>query len=55
MEYLTMHEIAERFGVHFQTVRNWTIKGAPWYKTGKTVRFKLDEIEEWLKKGATND
>jgi len=55
MEYLTINEIAEKFGVHYQTVRNWVTQGMPCYKNKSFIKFKLSEVEEWLKKGATND
>ena len=51
MGFMTREQLAEHFGVHYNTVRNWIDRGAPCYKNGCFVRFKLDEIEKWLKKG----
>jgi excisionase family DNA binding protein len=33
------------------TIYNWVRQGMPHYKYRKTLRFKLEEVEEWLKEG----
>jgi len=47
----TIYEVAEIFGVHWQTVRNWIREGRiKAVKIGKSVRISIEEIER-LKKG----
>lgn len=43
---LTIHEAAERIGVHYQTIRNWMKAGQIDYrKWGHTVRIPLEALE----------
>ena len=44
-------QVAERFGISVSTVNNYMREGMPYYKigAGKLVRFKLDEVEKWIK------
>lgn len=47
----TIYEVAELFGVHWQTVRNWIKDGKiKSIKIERTVRIPDEEIER-LKKG----
>lgn len=42
-------DISEVFQVTERTVKNWLTQGMPKYQIGKTVRFDLDEVKEWMK------
>ena len=46
---LTTNELAELMKVTTQSIYNWRKQGMPFYKIGKSVRFDLEEIREWLK------
>lgn len=47
----TIHEAADLFGVHWQTVRNWIKSGEiKAIKIGRSVRIPDEEIER-LKRG----
>jgi excisionase family DNA binding protein len=38
-------------GLRPQTLRNWRIarKGPPYHKFGRAVRYRLEDLEDWLK------
>jgi excisionase family DNA binding protein len=41
-------------GVNKDTIRNWIEKDViPAYKVGKQWKFKISEIDEWIKSGAS--
>lgn len=48
---MTTEEVAKYFGKNTSWVRTAVLNlGIPHYKLGKQYRFKIHEIEEWLKK-----
>lgn len=48
---LDVKELSEVLGVKRSTIYYWVFKNyIPHYHLGKLVRFKTDEIEDWLKK-----
>jgi len=48
----SLEEVAEYLGVNKDTVRNWIKKqDIPACKIGKLWKFKLSEIDEWVKSG----
>lgn len=48
----TMDEVAEHLKVNKDTIRTWIRENKiPNYKVGKQYRFKLSEIDEWIKSG----
>ncbi|UFJ40407.1 helix-turn-helix domain-containing protein [Brevibacillus humidisoli] len=48
----SLEEVAEYLGVNKDTVRNWIKKQSiPACKIGKLWKFKLSEIDEWVKSG----
>lgn len=50
--YLNKKEVAEKIGVSVPTVERYMRKGMPYYKVnGFLVRFKLDEVMNWIEKG----
>jgi len=49
-KYISMKEVCEYLSVQRQTVLNWiTQKNFPAVKVGKFWRFKLSDIEDWIK------
>jgi len=48
----SLEEVAEYLGVNKDTVRNWIKKQAiPAHKVGKLWKFKLSEVDAWVKSG----
>ena len=48
---VTTKEVADFLGVSPRTVEAWVqARKIPHYKFGRPVRFRLSEVEEWLKK-----
>ena len=51
-KWSNLEEIAEHIGVSKDTIRNWIKKGAiPHTRAGKQYKFRISEIDEWLKSG----
>lgn len=48
---LTRKELANELKCTERTIDNMMKKGIPHYKIDKIVRFKLDEVLAWMKKG----
>lgn len=49
-EYLTTNELADKAGVHRNTIYRWIEEGAPHRRIGeKGLRFVWEEVDEWLK------
>ncbi len=49
MNYLTIEEVAKRFGVNVTTVYRLAQKGAlPGFKIGNQWRFSEDLLESWV-------
>lgn len=47
-----LEETAEYLGVNKDTVRNWIKKNnMPAHKIGRQWKFKLSEVDEWVKSG----
>lgn len=50
-ELLTAKEISAYLSLHLHTIYNWVYaRRIPYYKVGKSLRFKKSEILEWAKK-----
>lgn len=48
----SLEETAKHIGVTKDTIRNWIDKGViPAYRVGKQWKFRLSEIDEWIKSG----
>ena len=51
-KWSTIDEVAEYLRVTKDTIRAWIRENKiPNYKVGKQYRFKLSEIDEWVKSG----
>jgi len=55
-KWSSIDEIAEHMQVHKDTVRLWIKKNEiPAHKIGKQWRFKISEIDEWVRSGKSAD
>jgi excisionase family DNA binding protein len=54
-KWINIEEAAEYLGVKSVTVRNWIKKanGIPAHKIGKQWKFKLSELDVWVKSGSS--
>lgn len=52
-KWVSMEEAAEHLDVKLNTIRDWLRKGKsiPAHKIGKQWKFKLSELDEWVKSG----
>lgn len=51
-KWSSLDETAEHVGVSKDTVRNWIKKGnIPAHKVGRLWKFKLSEVDEWIRSG----
>lgn len=52
-KYIGAKEAAEYLGIKYVTLRAWIRqKKIPGYQIGKLWRFKISELDEWVKSGA---
>ena len=55
-KWVNLEEIADHLSVCTDTVRNWIKRGKiPYYRAGKRYKFRISEVDEWLKSGIMND
>ena len=51
-KWSSIEEISEHLQVHKDTIRLWIKKGdIPAHKIGRLWRFKISEIDEWVRSG----
>ena len=52
-KWINLEEAAEHLGVKPVTIRDWIRKekGIPAHKIGRQWKFKLSELDEWVKSG----
>lgn len=54
--WVTLQDVAKHLQVAEDTVHRWIArKGLPATKAGRVWRFKLTEVDEWLRSGASTD
>jgi len=46
--YFTTDDIMKKYQVKRATIKKWRDEGMPYYKIGRGVRFKEDEVEKWI-------
>lgn len=51
MELLTIKELAIKLKLSISKIEKDMVKGLPHHKLGKSIRFDLDKVLEWYKKG----
>lgn len=52
--YLTIEEVSEMLKVARSTVYKFKDMGMPFIKIGKTIRFKDNEVVEWVESHRTS-
>ena len=51
-KWVNLEDIADHLSVSTDTVRNWIKDGKlPFYKAGKRYKFKISEVDEWVRVG----
>ena len=54
--WISLQEACDYLGVRRHTVMRWIEqRGLPASKVGKLWRFKIVDIDEWIKKGGASD
>jgi len=54
--WVSVTEIAEHLGVARDTVYRWIeAKGLPAYRVGRHWKFKIDEVDGWVREGGAGD
>lgn len=54
--WLSVDEIAAYLGVKRETVYKWIERRSmPANKVGRLWKFKLDEVDKWVREGGAND
>ena len=55
-KWVNLEDIAEHLSVSTDTVRTWIKDGKlPFYRAGKRYKFKISEVDEWLRGGKITD
>ena len=50
--WVNAEEVAKHLGVRKESVYRWIDKkGFPAHRAGRLLRFKLSEVDEWVRKG----
>lgn len=54
--WVNIEELAEYLSINIDTARAWIKAGMlPAYKAGKRYKFKLSEVDEWVRKGKVKE
>ncbi len=54
--YYSMSEICKYLGISRDSALKWIAKkGMPAHKVGKKWKFKISEIDEWVRKGQAEE
>ena len=52
----TLKEVQEHLGIGRETVLQWIAKrNMPAYKVGRLWKFKISEIDEWVRSGGADE
>lgn len=55
-KWVNLEDIAEHLSVSPDTVRTWIRNGKlPFYRAGKRYKFKISEVDAWLREGKITD
>lgn len=55
-KWVNLEDIAIHLSVSQDTIRTWIKEGKlPFYRAGKRYRFKISEIDEWVRQGKIQD
>ena len=51
-KWVNLEDVAEHLSLSQDTVRTWIKEGKlPVYKAGKRYKFKISEVDEWVREG----
>lgn len=51
-KWVTLKEVQEHLGVGRETILHWiSLRGMPAYKVGRLWKFKLTEVDDWVRSG----
>lgn len=51
-KWVNLEDVAEHLSLSQDTVRTWIKEGnLPAYKAGKRYKFKISEVDEWVRNG----
>lgn len=54
--WLNLEEISKHVGCSKDTIRAWIKKDTiPFHKVGRQYKFRVSEVDEWIKSGASAD
>ena len=55
-KWVTVKDVTEYLGVGRETILQWIAKrNMPAYKVGRQWKFKLTEVDEWIRSGGASD
>ena len=55
-KWANLEDVAEHLSLSQDTVRTWIKEGKlPAYKAGKRYKFKISEVDEWVRTGRIKD
>ena len=55
-KWVNLEDIAIHLSMSEDTVRTWVKEGKlPFYRVGKRYKFKISEVDEWIRTGKTNE
>ena len=55
-KWVNLEDVAEHLSLSQDTVRTWIKEGKlPAYKAGKQYKFKISEVDEWVRTGRIKD
>ena len=47
--YFTSKDLEARFKVSRATIKKWRDMGMPSFKIGNSIRFNMEEVEQWVR------
>ena len=51
-KWVNLEDIAAHLSLSEDTVRTWVKEGKlPFYRAGKRYKFKISEVDEWVREG----
>ncbi len=51
-KWVNLEDVAEHLSLSQDTIRTWIKEGKlPAYKAGKRYKFKISEVDEWVRTG----
>ena len=55
-KWVNLEDVAEHLSLSQDTVRTWIKEGKlPAHKAGKRYKFKISEVDEWVRTGRIKD